>query len=223
MKKMKKLFTVIVSLALAISTYCTPLFAVESNESYPVQLYGEVTDAGQVISKMVIDYGETHKVRGVTTETFKAHVNGTNPEEYNVPEDEISYNAKEYDRKIVKVETEGQYVTVYFDMSEGATLTYLQNGGRNIPLNLKYTITQINPLTLTSADGRELDTNWIGNYTCDNTVKDEETSKFQSIIVDGGINYQYYDASKGDSLVVWFHGNGEGDYHSSNKIMLLKC
>ena len=59
MKKMKKLFTVIVSLALAISTYCTPLFAVESNESYPVQLYGEVTDAGQVISKMVIDYGET--------------------------------------------------------------------------------------------------------------------------------------------------------------------
>ena len=216
MKKMKKLFTVIVSLALAISTYCTPLFAVESNESYPVQLYGEVTDAGQVISKMVIDYGETHKVRGVTTETFKVHVNGTNPEEYNVPENEISYNAKEYDRKIVKVETEGQYVTVYFDMSEGSTLTYLQNGGRNIPLDLEYTITQINPLTLTSADGRELDTNWIGNYTCDNTVKDEETSKFQSIIVDGGINYQYYDASKGDSLVVWFHGNGEGDYHSSN-------
>ena len=125
MKKMKKLFTVIVSLALAISTYCTPLFAVESNESYPVQLYGEVTDAGQVISKMVIDYGETHKVRGVTTETFKVHVNGTNPEEYNVPENEISYNAKEYDRKIVKVETEGQYVTVYFDMSEGSTLTYL--------------------------------------------------------------------------------------------------
>ena len=215
MKKMKKLFTVIVSLALAISTYCTPLFAVESNESYPVQLYGEVTDAGQVISKMVIDYGETHKVRGVTTETFKVHVNGTNPEEYNVPENEISYNAKEYDRKIVKVETEGQYVTVYFDMSEGSTLTYLQTGGRNIPLDLEYTITQINPLTLTSADGRELDTNWIGNYTCDNTVKDEETSKFQSIIVDGGINYQYYDASKGDSLVVWFHGNGEGDYHSS--------
>ena len=95
MKKIKKLFTVIVSLALAISTYCTPLFAVESNESYPVQLYGEVTDAGQVISKMVIDYGETHKVRGVTTETFKVHVNGTNPEEYNVPENEISYNAKE--------------------------------------------------------------------------------------------------------------------------------
>lgn len=215
MKKMKKLFAAIVSLALAISTYCTPLFAVGSNESYPVQLYGEVTDAGQVISKMVIDYGKNHKVRGVTTETFNVHVKGTNPEKYNVPEDEVSYNAKEYDRKIVKVETNGQYVTVYFDMSEGATLTYLQNGGRNIPLDLEYTINQVEPITLTSADGRDLDTNWIGTYICDNTVNDEETSKFQSVIVDDGINYQYYDGQEGDSLIVWFHGNGEGDYNNS--------
>ena len=53
------------------------------------------------------------------------------------------------------------------------------------------------------------------NYTCDNTVINAETAKFESVKVKDGINYQYYDAGSADSLIVWFHGNGEGDYLSS--------
>ena len=33
--------------------------------------------------------------------------------------------------------------------------------------------------------------------------------------MENGINYQYYDAGNADSLIVWFHGNGEGDYNGS--------
>ena len=213
MKKIKKLFAAFVSIALVLTTYCAPLFAVDTN-TFSCQLYGEVTDAGQVVSKVVIDYGATRKVTNVDEGTFKVHVKGTNPEGYNVPADEISYNAKELDRTIVKVEVKGQYVTLYMDMNEGATLTYLATGGRNIPLDIEYTITQVKPVTLTAADGTVVESNFTGNYTCDNTIIDSETVKFKSEIVEDGINYQYHQG-KNDSLIVWFHGNGEGDYNGS--------
>ena len=213
MKKIKKLFAAFVSMALVLTTYCAPLSAVEP-DTFSCQLYGEVTDAGQVVSKVVIDYGATKKVTNVDKDTFNVHVKGTNPESYNVPADETSYNAKELDRTIVKVEVKGQYVTLYMDMNEGATLTYLANGGRNIPLDIEYTITQVKPVTLTAADGTSLDSNYTANYTCDNTIIDSETAKFKSVIVEDGINYQYHEG-KNDSLIVWFHGNGEGDYNGS--------
>ena len=55
------------------------------------------------------------------------------------------------------------------------------------------------------------------DYFCDNTVQDEEVAKFTSEIVPGGINYQLYKPAGGaDKLVVWFHGNGEGDMLGSN-------
>ncbi len=52
-------------------------------------------------------------------------------------------------------------------------------------------------------------------YSSTNTVVDEEAVKFTSVKVENGINYQYYDAGNADSLIVWFHGNGEGDYNGS--------
>lgn len=63
--------------------------------------------------------------------------------------------------------------------------------------------------------GTVINDSYTGNYTCDNTVINAETTKFESVKVKDGINYQYYDAGSADSLIVWFHGNGEGDYLSS--------
>lgn len=51
MKRLKRLLAMVVSFALVATTYCTPLFAVDAPDTYSCQLYGEVTDAGEVVSK----------------------------------------------------------------------------------------------------------------------------------------------------------------------------
>ena len=105
--------------------------------------------------------------------------------------------------------------------SDGAagTLSYLSTGARNIPSDINYTVTQNTPVKVSAMDGTDLGEDTFV-YSCTNTVVDEEAVKFTSVKVENGINYQYYDAGDADSLIVWFHGNGEGDYMVL-KIMLL--
>lgn len=185
-------------------------------DGYSVQLYGTVTDAGEVVSSLEIDLGDTVKVTGVDTDTFTVHaVNkmelGTLAKEGEV----TSYGDYEIDRKIVRARTEGQKIILEFDRSEGATLCYTSEA-RNYPGTLSYTITQNKPVTLTAADGTVLNASFTGTYVCDSSVIDPETEKFTSVLVDGGINYQLYVPAGAKKLVVWFHGNGEGDMLGSN-------
>ena len=184
-------------------------------ETKNVQLIGTVTDAGQVVSGMVIDYSSNPlvTVSGVDNDTYTVHA-VNNLDAALAGTDIVSYGDYEIDRKIVKTEVKGSRVTVYFDQSEGATLCYT-SASRNYPGELDYTVTQNKPVTLSVLGlfGQEYTT----DYFCDNTVQDEEVAKFTSEIVPGGINYQLYKPAGGaDKLVVWFHGNGEGDMLGSN-------
>ncbi len=184
-------------------------------DSYECQLIGTVTDAGEVVSALTIDFGEAKKVTGVDNDTFTVHATAST-EAFRADTDLESFGDYDIDRAIVKTE-DGQTVTLYFDESEGATLAYT-SGSRNYPADLTYTVTQNKPVTLTAADGTVLNDAYTAEYTCDNSVQDAETAKFQSVIVEDGINYQFYDAGA-DKLVVWFHGNGEGDLlHSGNNV-----
>lgn len=184
--------------------------AEKTTDTYSCQLYGTVTDAGQVVSHMVIDFGDGKKVVGVEDDTFTVHAVASTKDFLEGTELE-SYGDYDMDRAVVKTEADGQKVTVYFDMSEGATLAYT-SGARNYPADLTYTITQNKPISLTAPDGTMLEEEYTAEYSCDNTVADEEVAKFESVIVKDGINYQFYNAGdEVDKLVVWFHGNGEGD------------
>ena len=186
----------------------------QTPDSIPCQLVGTVTDAGEVVSALVIDYGASRKVTGVDDGTFTVHATAST-QDFLAGTDLESYGDYDIDRTIVKTETEGQRVTLFFDETEGAVLAYT-SGARNYPAALTYTITQNAPLTLTAADGTVLSEDYTAEYTCDNTVADPETAQFASVIVEDGINYRFYDAGT-DKLVVWFHGNGEGDLlHSGN-------
>lgn len=188
----------------------------KNKSGYGVQLYGTVTDAGEVVSSMVIDLGDTVKVTGVDKDTFTIHA--TNKLELGnlAKEGEVtSYGDYDIDRKIINARTEGQKIILEFDQSEGATLCYTSEA-RNYPGTLTYTISQNKPVTLTAADGTVLNGEFTGTYTCDNSVVDEETAKFKSVLVNGGINYQLYVPAGAKKLVVWFHGNGEGDMLGSN-------
>ena len=184
-------------------------------ETKDVQLIVTVTDAGQVVSGMVIRYSSNPlvTVSNVDADTYTVHA-VNNIDDVVAGTDIVSYGDYEIDRKIVKTEVHGSTVTVYFDQSEGAVLCYT-SASRNYPGNLTYTITQNKPVTLSVLGlfGQDYTT----DYLCDNTVQDEEVAKFTSEIVPGGINYQLYKPAGGaDKLVVWFHGNGEGDMLGSN-------
>lgn len=185
----------------------------EGKSGYSVQLYGTVTDAGEVVSSLVIDLGDTVKVTGVDKDTFTVHA--VNKMELAKAGEVTSYGDYEIDRKIVSAKTEGQKIILGFDQAEGATLCYTSEA-RNFPGTLTYTITQNKPVTLTAADGTVINGEFTGTYTCDSSVIDPETAKFESVLVDGGINYQLYVPAGATKLVVWFHGNGEGDMLGSN-------
>ena len=207
MNKMKHVFTVVLSVAMMVAMlFVVP---VQAAGNYVAQLYGKITDAGQVVNKVVIDYGDGVKVSGADKDTYTVHA--TNYVQIGVDKGKAYSDA---DRTIEKVEVAGGKVTLYMNESEGATLTWLSEG-RNYPGKLDYTITQNKALKATAVDGKELD-DITGEITCDNTVIDEETAKFTSVKGSQGINYQFHEAKGADKLVVWFHGNGEGDLEAYN-------
>ena len=202
MKRIKHLFSVAVSITMMLAMlFVVP---VQAAGRYVAQLYGTITDAGQVVNKVVIDYGDNVRVSGADKETYTVHAK--NYVQIGVNKGQVYSDA---DRTIEKVETSGSKVILYMNESEGATLTWLSES-RNYPGKLDYTITQNEPLKATSVDGRDLE-DITGEITCDNTVIDEETEKFTSVKGSQGINYQFHEAKGSDKLIIWFHGNGEGD------------
>ena len=199
MKKFRKIFAAAASMALAVTAFSAPVLAETVDTTYDCSLSARVTDAGEVVNKMTIDFGAGYRVSNVDLDTFTVTAKST------IKIEDEDYKGKEQyngNRKIVKVETDGQYVNVYFDENDGygSTLTYISDAkkgyARNYPAELEYTIVQNKGVTLTAADGREIDDNYIAKYTTDNTVTNDETAKFESVIVENGINYQYYDAGE---------------------------
>lgn len=176
-----------------------------------VQLYAEVTDAGQVVNMMTIDFGEGNEPTNVTEDNFVVHATASTTH-ITAGTDVISYGDYSIDRTIEKVEVEGSVVTLYFNEAEGATLAYLA-AGRNVPAELTYTV-QVNQLEMADTEYN----NWYKvTSTIAEDIIDEETAKFESVIIEDGINYQFFNAGKdAESLIVWFHGNGEGDYLDSD-------
>ena len=64
----RKLLASFATLSMTLG-YVSPVLAVDDPEPIQVTFYGTVTDAGQVIDKMVIDYGNDQAVSGVTNDT----------------------------------------------------------------------------------------------------------------------------------------------------------
>lgn len=208
---MRKIAFLLLAAFSVVSLFCAA--TADTPDTFAAQLYARVTDAGERVNDVVIDFGAAYKVTGVDVDTFTVHATA-NINDVIEGTEIVSYGDYDLDRTICNVEVAGQKVILHMDENEGATLAYT-SAARNYPATINYTITQNAPITLTAADGTVLNSAFTGTYTCDNTVIDDETAKFESVIVEGGINYQFYKAEGADTLVVWFHGNGEGDMLSS--------
>ncbi|MBE6110877.1 MAG: MBL fold metallo-hydrolase, partial [Erysipelotrichaceae bacterium] len=184
------------------------ILAVEEAETYDVAIQGEVTDAGEYVSSMTIDFGDK-KISGLTNETFEVYAQLT-----------VDYGAAKgqpygyYDASkpipVVKTEMDGGKAKVYFDQSATPVLTWLAEG-RNYPAIMSFTINQVKPLVETAPDGRELEFTAAYNSEAASwkDLENDELAKFTD--VQDVINYQFHKGTN-DKLIVFFHGNGEGDF-----------
>ncbi len=210
----KKFLTAAVGAMMSFSTISAAgVSAAAVDERTEAVIYATVTDAGQYIDKMEVEFPDAKSVAGVDNETFEVYMTST-----------VTYGALEgqpypyFDAskplEVVKTEVDGNKVTVYFNQAGAPTLTWLGEG-RNMPAKLSFTITQTKPVTVTTVDGRELETTETFYSTAESykDLVDEEVSLFED--VQDEINYQLYTGSN-DTLIVWFHGNGEGDFSSAD-------
>lgn len=184
-----------------------------SGTTYAARFYGTVTDAGQYVSGMAIDYGDDLTLAGIEKDYFTVYMTST--VDYGEAKGEpYAYYDDSKPLEIVKAEVDGGMARVYFDQTAAPTLTWLAEG-RNYPAILGFKVEQNKDIVANTKDGRELVIN--GTYDTSEATSWADLIDEGVILFDGvqdEINYRFHKGS-GDGaskLIVWFHGNGEGDF-----------
>lgn len=206
MKKRNLFTTLFLALFMMVSTI--PVHA-EETTVHNVSFHATITDAGQYVDRMTVDYGSDVILGDVEKDTFSVKAQSTIAVGDNAGG---KYEYIKSDMEIVKVETDGGKLTLYFNQTNVPTLTWLAEG-RNYPAILNFTITQNKDISAKNSEGEYVIASDQHEYTfkADATyadLQDDEVINFRSVIDD--INYQIHDGTN-DALIVWFHGNGEGD------------
>lgn len=187
-------------------------------------LDAEVLDGGEQITSVTLDTSRLGRIdpASLSTDTFTVHATATSPS----PELDPAqlYYLYDQDRTVTKVSVD-RTGDIVLELAHGegvagaATLAYSVQTGRNVAVDLTYSITQNTPLRF--AKNRALT---IGSFRQGATV-DPEVDKFASGVTTEGIKYRLFTpagAKAHRALVVWLHGNGEGGmpghYNNSSQL-----
>jgi len=153
----------------------------------------------------------------LTTSTFKVHAKATSPIPV-IPPDLI-FSEYDLDRAVTGARLEHGKIIVDLATTDGVTgggtLGYIVSIGRNVLLNLVYTITQTAPLTL-----RNHASLTIPGFTQGKLV-DAEVDVYSHHVSNDGMKYRLFAPTQGGGwerssghgkrpLIVWLHGGGEG-------------
>ncbi|MFJ6041794.1 prolyl oligopeptidase family serine peptidase [Brachybacterium paraconglomeratum] len=174
-------------------------------------LRAEVLDGGEQVVSVALRSPALAPVarESLTVDTFAVHVRATSP-----LDGALAY---EQDRVVTAVRWSGRDAVLELehgqDVAGASTLLY--TSGRNVRLDLEYTITQATPLRKRGS-GAEVE---ISSFV-QGELLSPEVDAFTHHQVDGGLKYRLFTPSskgpKGTSrrkdraLVVWLHGGGEG-------------
>lgn len=193
----------------------TALAAPRTSAKVRFTLHAIVLDGGEQVSSLSFDASGLGPIdpASLTTETFSVHAKATSPVPLNGGPIFSEYDV---DRVVTGVSID-EHLVITIDLRTeeglvgGGTLGYILATGRNVELDLEYTITQNAPIRL--KNGRQA------------TVTAFEQGDLVSPEVDafsygksaGGMNYRLFtpkralnNGSKKFPLVVWLHGGGEG-------------
>jgi predicted esterase len=178
-------------------------------------------DGGEQVVAVTLD---THRLgrideRSLTTGTFTVHAKATSPIPI-APGDQI-FSEYDLDRAVtaVRVDRHGDIV-LELSYAEGqlggGTLGYIVSAGRNVQLDLTYTITQNAPFTVRGHQPLTI-TDFVQGR-----LSNPEVDAFRYRISGSGMKYRLYTpahhAGRRDRrpLVVWLHGGGEGGLLPAN-------
>ncbi|SDS73265.1 Predicted peptidase [Friedmanniella luteola] len=181
-------------------------------------LNAEVLDGGEQVTSVTLGTSRLGRVdpAGLTTRTFTVHARATSP--FPVGADTI-LSEYEGEREVtaVRLDRRGDVVLELASgegVARASTLGYLVTRGRNVVLDLEYTITQNTPLDLR---GRRPVT--IPRFVQGRLV-DPEVDAFRHRTSRSGLKYRLFSPDRRGRgrhrargrrpLVVWLHGGGEG-------------
>lgn len=196
-------------------------------------LDAEVLDGGEQVTSVTLDTSHLGRIdpASLTTGTFTVHAKATSP--IPLAAGDVIFSEYDLDRTVTaaRVNRRGDIV---LDLSYGegqvggGTLGYIVSLGRNVQLDLAYTITQKRPLTVR---GRGAVT--IARFT-QGKLSSPEVDAFDYGVSRSDMKYRLYSPDRGRGkgnrmgrkrpLIVWLHGGGEGgalakDYYDNESTL----
>ncbi|WLQ07537.1 prolyl oligopeptidase family serine peptidase [Arthrobacter oryzae] len=176
--------------------------------SVPFTLHAEVLDSGEQVTSVTLDASRQGGLKegDLPTSAFIVHARGTNPLTGTV--------AYDMDRTVTAARADNRgRIVLELEHGEGvpggATLGYIVSAGRNVMLDLEYTITQVEPLPQHGKAAPQ-----IKSFT-QGALIDPEVDAFSHHVAASGLNYRLFTPpergrSQKRPLIVWLHGGGEG-------------
>jgi len=171
-----------------------------------VDLLAEVLDSGEQVVALRVRSSALAPVDpdSLTTGTFTVRARGVSPLDGAV--------AYEQDRVVTGARFDGRDVVLELEHGYGteAASTLLYTSGRNVQLDLEYTLTQTSPLRRRGS-GAEV----VLEEITQGELVSPEVDAFTHHQVEDGLKYRLFTPSprgkgRDRALVVWLHGGGEG-------------
>jgi predicted peptidase len=188
-----------------------------SSTSVRFRLNAQVLDGGEQVTSITLNTARLGPIdpASLSTGTFRVHAKATSPIPID-PGDQI-FSEYDLDRPVTAVRLDHRgNIVLHLSYGEGqvggGTLGYIVGKGRNVVLNLVYTITQNAPIILRNGRSITISTFVQGR------LSDPEVDAFSYHISRSGMKYRLYSPHRGHShgrggghpLILWLHGGGEG-------------
>src|SRR4051795_8788485 len=182
-------------------------------------LNAEVLDGGEQVTSITLHTARLGSINAasLTTGTFRVHAKATSP--IPLAPGDLIFSEYDLDRPVTAVRLD-RWGNIVLDLAYGegqvggGTLGYIVSKGRNVMLDLVYTITQTTPIALRNR--RSLT---IARFV-QGELSDPEVDAFSYHISGSGMKYRLYSPDRGHGfhgagrggspLIVWLHGGGEG-------------
>jgi len=178
-------------------------------------LNAETLDGGEQVTSLTLHTGGLGRIdpASLTTGTFRVHARATSPIPL-APGDQI-FSEYDLDRAVTAARLD-RHGAIVLELAHGegqlggGTLGYIASRGRNVRLDLDYTITQNTPLLVRGQRPVTI-TEFVQGR-----LSNPEVDAFSYHTSRSGMKYRLYSphrraaGRRGHPLVVWLHGGGEG-------------
>jgi predicted peptidase len=182
-------------------------------------LDAEVLDGGEQVTSITLHTARLGPIdpRSLTTGSFRVHAKATSP--IPIATGDQIFSEYDLDRPVTAARLD-HWGNIVLELAYGegqvggGTLGYIASKGRNVVLDLAYTITQNAPIVLRNR--RSLT---IARFV-QGELSDPEVDAFSYHVSGSGMKYRLYSPGRGGGfyaagrgerpLIVWLHGGGEG-------------